>query len=282
MFRAASVHDSKMSKVLKRQGEQIHQGAWKALENNSRCQPDGCRSWLVCAASLLSVVVVSGIAFSYGLLLPSLMDAFEATRQETAWIGTLYVGFSFFVAPISSFISDHFSFRLTAILGSLLGIIGFTLASWSSHVWIMYLTFGIISGVGHGLIFNSSVLVILQHFVKWRSVAVGIVASAPAIGMFAFSQTTRVLLSTFGWRGTMIGYAILFFFCGLSATVFVTVKKFKEDDSDINSYGIKQEESKTSSLLGNRPFLILFTSFVFINMSYFVPSIHLVRSSLRF
>lgn len=85
MFRAASVHDSKMSKVLKRQGEQIHQGAWKALENNSRCQPDGCRSWLVCAASLLSVVVVSGIAFSYGLLLPSLMDAFEATRQETAF-----------------------------------------------------------------------------------------------------------------------------------------------------------------------------------------------------
>ena len=31
----------------------------------------------------MSVIVVSGIAFSYGLLLPSLMDAFEATRQET-------------------------------------------------------------------------------------------------------------------------------------------------------------------------------------------------------
>ena len=141
---------------------------------------------------------------------------------------------------------------------------------------MMFLTFGLMSGIGHGLIFNTSVLVILQHFVKWRSVAVGIVASGPAIGMFVFSQITRLLLSTFGWPGAMIGYAILFFMCGLCATVFVTLKTFKEDNSDINSHGIKREEPKTSSLLRNRHFLIMFSSFVIVHFSYFVPTIHIV------
>ena len=48
-----------------------------------RCRPDSCWSWLVCAGSLISVVIVAGIAYSFGLMLPPLMENFEATRQET-------------------------------------------------------------------------------------------------------------------------------------------------------------------------------------------------------
>ena len=77
------MHYAKMSKGMTRHSQQIRIDVWKALENKPRWHPDSCRSWLVCAASLLSVVVVAGIAFSYGLLLPSLMSAFEATRQQT-------------------------------------------------------------------------------------------------------------------------------------------------------------------------------------------------------
>ena len=194
----------------------------------------------------------------------------------------MYVGLSYLVAPLSAHINDRYSYRFAAILGSLLGIIGFIFASWSSDLWMMFLTFGLMSGVGHGLIFNTSVLVILQHFVKWRSVAVGIVASGPAIGMFVFSQITRLLLSTFGWPGAMIGYAILYFVCGLCATMFVTLQTFKEDNSDINSHGIKREESKTSSPLRNRHFLIMFSSFVIIHFSYYVPTIHIVSINLMF
>jgi len=46
-------------------------------------RPDSCWSWLVCAAAGISVVIVSGIANSFGLLLPQLMENFQATRQET-------------------------------------------------------------------------------------------------------------------------------------------------------------------------------------------------------
>ena len=157
---------------------------------------------------------------------------------------------------------------------------GFSLASLGSQLWMMYLTFGLMSGIGHGLIFNSSYLVILQYFVNWRSLAVGIVASAPAIGMFAITQTTQMLLSTFGWRGTLRGYAFLFFVCGLCATVFTPLDQFKKESKDSNSAGIRQRESKTSSLFRNRYFLILFTSLFVVHMSYFVPTIHIVSTYL--
>ena len=56
-------------------------------ENDEGCKPewrpDSCLSWLVCAASTMSVLIVSGIGYSFGLMLPPLMDNFDGTRQAT-------------------------------------------------------------------------------------------------------------------------------------------------------------------------------------------------------
>lgn len=46
-------------------------------------RPDSCWSWLVCAASVMSICIVSGIGYSFGILLPPLMENFKATRQAT-------------------------------------------------------------------------------------------------------------------------------------------------------------------------------------------------------
>jgi len=58
-----------------------------ASGNDEGCKPkwrpDSCWSWLVCAASTLSVLIVTGISYSFGLMLPPLMDNFDGTRQST-------------------------------------------------------------------------------------------------------------------------------------------------------------------------------------------------------
>ena len=46
-------------------------------------RPDSCLSWLVCAASTISVLIVTGISYSFGLMLPPLMENFAGTRQAT-------------------------------------------------------------------------------------------------------------------------------------------------------------------------------------------------------
>ena len=46
-------------------------------------RPDSCLSWLVCAASTMSVLIVTGIGYSFGLMLTPLMDNFAGTRQAT-------------------------------------------------------------------------------------------------------------------------------------------------------------------------------------------------------
>ena len=62
---------------------QVHVCAKEDMEHEPEWRPDGCWSWLACAASGTSVVIVAGIGYSFGLVLSPLMETFKATWQET-------------------------------------------------------------------------------------------------------------------------------------------------------------------------------------------------------
>ena len=186
----------------------------------------------------------------------------------------------YLLSPLGSYITDRFGYRFTAILGSLSGIVGFLLATLSSKLWMLYLTYGVLSGFGYRMIYNSSTLVVVDYFVKWRSLAVGIVASATAVGMLVMSQVTEVLLNAFGWQATLRGFAALYFVCGLCATVFVPLDKYKEDTIYNKSTKENSQSKKTGSfsLYNNRSFLVLLSSFIIVYFSYFIPSVHIVSA----
>lgn len=145
---------------------------------------------------------------------------------------------------------------------------------------MMYITYGLMSGFGYRMIYNSSLLVVVEYFVKWRSLVVGIVTSASAIGIFVMTQVTQALLSTFGWEGTLRGFALLYFVCGLCATVYVPLDNIKKEiiDNNPTKKQLAQREKKNSTLLRNRPFLVMLSSFAVVNISYVVPSVHIVST----
>ena len=47
------------------------------------CRPDSWWAWLVCVSAAMSVIIVIGITYCFGLLLPPLMEYFDETRQAT-------------------------------------------------------------------------------------------------------------------------------------------------------------------------------------------------------
>lgn len=198
-----------------------------------------------------------------------------------AWIGALYLASAYLLSPLGSYIMDRTSYRFTAVLGSLAGIIGFSLASLSSKLWMMYLAYGLLSGFSFGMLYNSSTLVVVQYFVRRRSLAVGIVTSATAVGILAITQITQVLVREFGWRGALRGFAVLYFVCGLCSTVFVPLDRLKEEGSDNNASSAKLKQKETrNSPLWNRPFIILTSSLTVLAFGYFVPTMHIVSMNV--
>ena len=44
---------------------------------------DGCWSWVVCFAAVVSNVVICGFTFSYGILFPAVLEEFKQGRART-------------------------------------------------------------------------------------------------------------------------------------------------------------------------------------------------------
>ncbi len=62
--------------------------------------PDGGWGWVVCAASFLCNTVLDGIAYSFGILLQSLVDHYGSTRSQVAWVGSLLAGVYMTSGPV--------------------------------------------------------------------------------------------------------------------------------------------------------------------------------------
>jgi len=146
----------------------------------------------------------------------------------------------------------------------------------------MYLTYGILSGCGYIMIYNSSFLIVLQYFVKWRSMAIGIVASAPAMSLFVMTRITQSLLTKFGWHGAILGFALLHVVCAFCSATFAPLDNMKKKSNNEITvkkiYQLKATAAQNTSLWRNPSFLIMLSSFTLVAFAYWVPAIHIVSN----
>ena len=62
----------------------------------------------------------------------------------------------------------------------------------------------IFAGIGSGMIFLSSVIIVQQYFTKKRAMAAGIASAGLSMGTLTGSPVIQFLIDQFGWRGALI------------------------------------------------------------------------------
>lgn len=166
--------------------------------------PDGGWGWVVVFASLMVSLIMDGVSFSFGLIYTELLTYFGESKSKTAWIGSLFIAVPLLVGPIMSNLVDRYGCRKMTIIGGTVATIGFVISSYCTSVEQLYLSFGILSGLGLGVGYVTVVVSIAFWFDKKRTFATGIGASGTGIGTFLYAPLTQYLLDNFGWRGTTL------------------------------------------------------------------------------
>lgn len=173
--------------------------------------PDGGWGWVVVLASLVISMIADGVSFSFGLLYIEFLHEFGASKSKTAWIGSLFMAVPLLSGPIMSALVDRYGCRSMTIVGGLISGLGFVLSCFSNTIEVMYLTFGVIAGLGLGLCYVTAVVSIAYWFDKKRTLAVGLGACGTGIGTFVYAPMTTFFIEEYGWRGTCLLLAGTFF-----------------------------------------------------------------------
>ncbi|KAI8145223.1 major facilitator superfamily domain-containing protein [Fennellomyces sp. T-0311] len=89
------------------------------------------------------------------------------------------------------------------LIGVIVSPLGLILASFNTALWQLYLTQGILVGIGGACCFSASLTLPPQWFYKNRALATGIAVSGSGIGGVAMSPMIQSLISSLGYRNTL-------------------------------------------------------------------------------
>nr|CAD7602770.1 unnamed protein product [Timema genevievae] len=173
--------------------------------------PDGGWGWVVVASSLVISMIADGISFSFGLLYSEFLIHFDESKSKTAWIGSLFMAVPLLSGPIGSALVDKYGCRVMTIIGGIISGIGFVMSAFGESIVVMYLTFGVIAGLGLGLCYVTAVVSIAYWFDKKRTLATGLGACGTGIGTFVYAPMTQYFIEEYGWRGCILLLAGTFF-----------------------------------------------------------------------
>jgi hypothetical protein len=145
------------------------------LPDSSDAPPDGGYGW-VCVGCVFTINAFTwGVIASYGVYLAYYLanDVFPgATPLDYAYIGGLNFGISMIVASPVTYLTRIWGTHIPMFLGVAMMTGGFIAASFARSIWQLYLTQGLLVGMGVGFLFIPSVAVTSQWFDKKVSVAV--------------------------------------------------------------------------------------------------------------
>ena len=189
----------------------------------------------------------------------------------TAWIGAMAMGLNFFFGPITSALCDRFGCRVVSFAGALLSVLGLFLTSFIQEVNKMYVTYGLVWGVGSSFAFVSSIVVLGQYFERKLALANGIATSGSGVGSLVAGPVINYLLETVGWKNSMRIVSAIALVLWIAALLF----KPRESHQDIMERKMNSKLFDTS-IWKNKAYVLWVSTVALFQFGYLVPFVHLV------
>ncbi|XP_046542426.1 monocarboxylate transporter 12-like [Haliotis rubra] len=195
-------------------GKGRHQETTEDVQGNGKMEtdaaaslpvpPDGGWGWMVVFSSFLIHVIADGIVYSFGVFFVEFLDYFKGGKGETSWVGSLVPAVTYTVGPIASALTNRYGCRAVTIAGAIIAAVGFILSLFAPNIYYLYFSFGIMSGVGFGLIYLPAIVSVANYFEKKRAFATGLAVCGSGFGTFILAPFTKWMIDEFGWKGTIL------------------------------------------------------------------------------
>nr|XP_034177098.1 monocarboxylate transporter 3 isoform X2 [Osmia lignaria] len=207
--------------------EDVQDNNNESIEVEMVVPPDGGWGWVIVAASFMCNLFVDGIIFSFGVFLNDVSEAFSVSKARVALVGSLQSGFYLMAGPFVSALANRYGFRLVAILGSVISCGAFVLSYFSTSIEFLYISYGVLGGIGAGLIYVPAVITTGFYFERWRALATGIAVCGSGIGAFLLAPISDLLVKEFGWRGALLFQAGMLLNCAIFGAMFRPLKPIR-------------------------------------------------------
>ena len=189
------------------------------------------------------VNVALGTYYAWSTFVPALEKEFHWTRTQTSIVPTIdmiTLASSFLVA---GFLQNRLGPRTVGVIGGLLFSAGLYLASFTNSLSTLYLTWGLMVGIGLGFGYAIPIAVGSKWFPHQRGLVNGLAIGIFAAGSGIFGPIGGTMIEHIGWRSTFQVFAGLFFLFTVGGALMM-----KDPPAGFKAGGAPKPKTRTTSI----------------------------------
>src|ERR1700674_482693 len=173
--------------------------------------------WVQLVLGLVCMVTISSPQYVWALFTQPLTAALGASLAEIQITFSILIVVQTFLSPPQGFLIDRFGPRVLLSVGALVTGLSWGLAAQVMSLTGLYLTYGLLGGIGTGIIYIGVVGHVVQWFPEKRGLATGLVAAGYGFGAILTTFPIARVIGTSGLTTALLQFGALFGVVGLVA-----------------------------------------------------------------
>jgi MFS family permease len=140
------------------------------------------RRWIQLGLGLVVMMTISSPQYVWTLFVNPFQTATNASLAAVQVTFTVVIVLQTFFSPVQGYMIDRFSSKLIIAIGAALSGLGWITASYAESLLGLYFTYGVLCGLGTGIVYVGIVGLMVRWFPDRRGFAAGLVAAGYGMG----------------------------------------------------------------------------------------------------
>ena len=175
--------------------------------------------WVQLGLGLIAMMSISSPQYVWTLFTKPYQDALGVPLSAVQVTLTILIVLQTWLSPAQGFLVDKFGPRALIATGCILSGLGWVSAAYATSLVSLYLTYGLLCGIGTGIVYIGIIGLMVKWFPDRRGFATGMVAAGYGFGAIATTFPIDTMLKTVGYQHTLLVFGIILGIVGALAAL---------------------------------------------------------------